>query len=256
YAGEEWNDTDIIGYTPDGGSVLQFACPCSQQQDPADYVDAAITNLFYTCNALHDIWHHYGFDEESGNFQELNYTGTGQGEDAVIAQAQDGGGTNNANFATPPDGSPGVMQMYIWRTSEADTFRVNSPAAVAATYSIALAGFGPLLPSAGITADLVLVQDSAAPFADGCDEILNGAALVGKIAVVDRGLCTFVNKVLALQAEGALAVIVVNNVGGAPITMGGDDPGSITIPAVMVSMASGQVIKNAMLDGAVNGTLK
>src|SRR5690606_8583795 len=103
YAGEDWNDNDIIGYSPDGGSLLQFDFPFSQQQDPADYVDAAITNLFYTCNALHDIWHHYGFDEESGNFQELNYTGTGQGEDAVIAQAQDGGGTNNANFATPPD---------------------------------------------------------------------------------------------------------------------------------------------------------
>lgn len=256
YAWEDWSDNDNFGYSPNGGSLLQFDFPFSQQDDPTDYVDAAITNLFYTCNALHDIWHHYGFDEESGNFQETNYTGMGEGEDAVIAQAQDGGGTNNANFATPPDGSSGIMQMYIWRTSEADTFRVNSPAAVAGSYPIALAGFGPLLPSAGITADLVLVQDNVEPLSDGCEDILNGAALAGKIAVVDRGLCTFVMKVLALQAAGASAVIVVNNVGGAPITMGGDDPGGITIPAVMVSMATGQALKAAMLAGAVNGTLQ
>jgi hypothetical protein len=39
--------------------------------------------------------------------------------DAVYAQAQDGGGTNNANFGTPPDGSlRAAMQMYMWRTSE------------------------------------------------------------------------------------------------------------------------------------------
>lgn len=32
----------------------------------------------------------------------------------MIAQAQDGSGTNNANFATPPDGRSGKMRMYVW----------------------------------------------------------------------------------------------------------------------------------------------
>jgi len=32
----------------------------------------------------------------------------------VQADAQDGSGTNNANFYTPPDGSPGRMQMYLF----------------------------------------------------------------------------------------------------------------------------------------------
>lgn len=256
YAGEDWADTDIIGHSPDGGSALSFDFPFTPPQDPVDYIDAAITNLFYTCNMLHDIWHHYGFDEESGNFQETNYTGAGQGQDAVLAHAQDGSGTNNANFATPPDGSSGVMQMFLWRTSEGDTFRVNSPSPVAGHYPIETAGFGPTPPSPGITADLVLAQDDEAPQSDGCEDLTNAAALAGKIAVVDRGQCTFVEKVLALQAAGAVAVVVVNNVGGAPITMGGTDPGSITIPSVMVSMANGQAIKNAMQAGPVNATLK
>ncbi|MCC6840455.1 MAG: T9SS-dependent M36 family metallopeptidase [Flavobacteriales bacterium] len=255
YAAEDLADQDVMGYSPDGGSNLLFDFPYDQAQGPASYLDAAITNLFYTCNVLHDVWYHYGFDEENGAFQTFNYSGSPGGEDAVIAQAQDGGGTNNANFGTPEDGQPGVMQMYLWRTSEADTFRVNSPGAVAGTYPIEVAGFGPVLPPDGITADLALVQDNSAPFTDACEQITNGAALAGKIAVVDRGTCTFVSKVQALQAEGALAVVVVNNVGGAPITMGGDDPGDITIPSVMVSLSEGQTIKSAMQNGPVNATL-
>jgi hypothetical protein len=64
----------------------------------------------------------------------------------------------------------------------------------------------------------------------------------GAIALVDRGTCTFVQKVSNAQAAGVVAVIVVNNVAGAPTTMGGTDP-TIMIPSVMVSLADGNVIK-------------
>ena len=256
YAGEDLNNDDIIGYSPDGGSGLNFDFAYTPPQAPADFLDAAITNLFYTCNVLHDVWYRYGFDEASGNFQEFNANGAGFGNDAVYAQAQDGGGTNNANFGTPPDGSPGAMQMYIWRTSDADTFKVNSPSLIAGEYGIVPAGFGPLPPAQPLTADVVLVQDDTAPESDGCDAILNGADLVGKIVLVDRGQCLFVDKVVALQAQGAVAVVVVNNTGGPPISMGGTDPGTITIPSVMISAADGQVMKDALLNGAVNATLQ
>ena len=64
----------------------------------------------------------------------------------------------------------------------------------------------------------------------------------GAVALVDRGTCSFVQKVSNAQAAGAIAVIVVNNVAGPPTTMGGTDP-TITIPSVMVSLADGGVIK-------------
>jgi extracellular elastinolytic metalloproteinase len=35
----------------------------------------------------------------------------------AILNTQDGSGTNNANFATPPDGQPGRMRMYIFDES-------------------------------------------------------------------------------------------------------------------------------------------
>ena len=59
----------------------------------------------------------HGFVEAAGNFQNNNFTNGGAGNDAVNAEAQDGGGTNNANFATPSDGSSGRMQMYLWSTT-------------------------------------------------------------------------------------------------------------------------------------------
>ena len=78
------------------------------------YRDAAVTNLFYWCNVVHDRFYEIGFTESAGNFQNNVFGRGGVGNDAVQADAQDGSGTNNANFATPPDGSPGRMQMYVF----------------------------------------------------------------------------------------------------------------------------------------------
>lgn len=83
-------------------------------QDPSTYRDAAVTNLFYLCNYIHDRLYSLGFTESAGNFQTNNFGRGGNGNDAVQADAQDGSGTNNANFSTPSDGSPGRMQMYVF----------------------------------------------------------------------------------------------------------------------------------------------
>ncbi|KAI8321896.1 extracellular metallo proteinase 4 [Martensiomyces pterosporus] len=101
-------------YRPNAASGNVFDFPIDLTQDPSTYVDAAITQLFYTVNTMHDLSFLYGFDEAAGNFQDVNYSGQGVGGDGVIANAQDGSGTNNANFATPPDGQHGQMRMYVW----------------------------------------------------------------------------------------------------------------------------------------------
>lgn len=110
--------------SPDGGEDLQFRDEiATYDATPATYLAAATTNLFYWNNVMHDVTYRYGFDEAAGNFQETNFnTGEGLGADAVNAEAQDGSGALNANFATPEDGSPGRMQMYLW----VDGFRALS----------------------------------------------------------------------------------------------------------------------------------
>ena len=104
----------------DGGPDLEFRFPLDLNGNPVDFRDAAITNTFYWTNLMHDVWFNYGFDEASGNFQEENYTGNGTGSDYVDAQVQDGSGTCNANFSTPPEGGNPRMQMFLCNGQDGD----------------------------------------------------------------------------------------------------------------------------------------
>ncbi len=88
--------------------------------DPRTERPAAVTNLFYFCNIMHDFVYNLGFTESAGNFQTDNFGRGGTGNDPVNAEAQDGSGTNNANFSTPPEGSRPRMQMFIFTRGTAD----------------------------------------------------------------------------------------------------------------------------------------
>jgi extracellular elastinolytic metalloproteinase len=117
-----YEDGNNQGFQPDGGAALDFTgFPFSQIYSVATpYEEAAITNLFYWNNVIHDVLHHYGFDEAGGNFQENNYGNGGAGSDSVNSEAQDGSGTCNANFGTPPDGNNPTMQMYVCGDKDGD----------------------------------------------------------------------------------------------------------------------------------------
>ena len=117
-----YEDGNNPGYQPNGGSNLDFTgYAFSQTYSGANqYEDAAITNLFYWNNIVHDVMYTYGFDEAGGNFQENNYGNGGAGSDYVNAEAQDGSGTCNANFGTPGDGSNPTMQMYVCNDKDGD----------------------------------------------------------------------------------------------------------------------------------------
>jgi hypothetical protein len=108
------NDNETtIGASP-VSPTLEFNYPYSQTlNSAAANQNAAITNLFYWNNVMHDVLWKYGFDEPSGNFQTDNQGRGGAGGDFVQADAQDGGGVNNANFRSPNDGGNGRMQMYL-----------------------------------------------------------------------------------------------------------------------------------------------
>ena len=78
--------------------------------------NAGAVGMFYLVNHFHDalLAAPIGFDEASGNFEHVNSSGQGVGGDAVLAEAQDFSGTNNANMSTPGDGESPRMQMYLW----------------------------------------------------------------------------------------------------------------------------------------------
>lgn len=197
----------------------------------------SVQNLFYLNNVVHDILYGYGFTETAGNFQADNFGRGGTGRDPVQAEAQDGGGTDNANFATPPDGRKPRMQMYLW-TGNGPTHEVQVNSPVARSYVAAGADFGPALTPTGITGNVV-----AAVPANGCTAI--STPLAGSIALIDRGACDFSIKALNAQSAGATAVIIANNQGGTAVfTMGaGTSAQRVRIPAVMISQNDGADLK-------------
>jgi extracellular elastinolytic metalloproteinase len=235
--------------SPDGGAGLLFDFPLDLTLDPSTYRPAAVTNLFYWNNLMHDVFYQYGFTEAAGNFQVNTYGRGGLGNDDVRAEAQDGSGTNNANFGTPVDGFRPRMQMFIWTGGLPFAVTVNS-GPIAGDYLATGAVFGPQLDTTGpLSGTAVVAADGTEPTGDACQPLVGFPA--GSIAIVDRGTCTFVLKVANAQAAGAIGVIVANNVPGNPVTMGGADA-TITIPSLMVRQEHGVLLKaNVPLDATL-----
>ncbi|HRI02038.1 MAG TPA: M36 family metallopeptidase, partial [Saprospiraceae bacterium] len=117
-----YEDGNNSGFSPNGGGglVFDFAFNPVYTMGVDESESAIITNLFYWTNIIHDVVYQYGFTETAGNFQVNNYGRGGVGADDVMAEAQDGSGTCNANFGTPPDGSRPRMQMYVCGSRDGD----------------------------------------------------------------------------------------------------------------------------------------
>ena len=249
-----------LGTSPDGGAGLLFDFPyLGNGSNAVNSIDAAGTNLFYMNNIMHDVWYQYGFNELNGNFQANNYTRGGSENDYVVADVQDSSSINNANFSTPVDGTSGRMQMFLWNNVPSSLLTITSPTTLAGNYAVRGNAFTlgnialPVTPL-GITQNLVLFNDAAGDPNDGCSAATNAAQLNGKIAVIRRSSsCTSINRVLAAQNAGAIAVIVVNDVNG-NFTMTGSS-NLITIPAVSISQTDGEAIMTALFSGSVSGKL-
>jgi minor extracellular serine protease Vpr len=75
--------------------------------------------------------------------------------------------------------------------------------------------------------------------ADFSDELK--AKIKGQVALIDRGLVNFADKIKRASEAGAIGVVVANNQPGEPFVMGGE--GKFQIPAIMVSLDTGDKIK-------------
>ena len=248
YMDQDSNNAPDYGSSPSGGSNLRFDFPLDLTQHAQNNRDAAVANLFYSNNMIHDVLYRYGFDDVSGNFQSDNYGRGGSGNDAVRAEAADGSGTNNANFSTPAaDGGAPRMQMYLWPGSQ-----FGQPNSVTikggATYNASYARFTPAPTPAGLPNHTLVYGGT------GCSDSLYPASRPAKkwIAVVDGGTtaCTYLQRVLVAQSLNAKAVVIAHNATGNPPTLTGsmiDVP--VKIPAVAVSQADGAAIKAVIAAG-------
>lgn len=250
-------DVDANNAPDTGGTAVangDFLAVADLTQAPTTSLnrDVSVQNLFYLNNVIHDTLYRYGFNEAALNFQENNFGKGGAGSDSVDAEAQDGSGTDNANFSTPADGSNPRMQMYLWTGVGTHQVNVQLPSSIAGNYVAQGDGeFGPVLSTTGVTGDIVLVNDGVGTTSDGCEAIPAGS-LTGKIALIDRGVCGFSVKVKNAQLAGAKGAIIANNAGDGVMTMGGADT-TITIPSVFVGQTTGATLRSVT---GVYGTIR
>src|SRR5262249_6841309 len=240
YLDTDANNSPDPGGTPVTNAKFLDAADLTVTPSTDKNRSVAVQNLFYLNNVMHDTLYSHGFDEAAGNFQIDNFGKGGLGNDPVNAEAQDGAGTDNANFATPPDGQSPRMQMFLWTGKGDHQVVIGST-----TYLAQGAAFGPPLDATGITAQIILANDGAGATSDLCEAMPSGSA-TGKIVLADRGTCTFVVKVKNAQNAGAVGAIIANNRGGdSIITMGGTDS-TITIPSVFVNQTGGPATKRGL----------
>ncbi|KAH6585824.1 hypothetical protein BASA50_000985 [Batrachochytrium salamandrivorans] len=117
--GKATRGNNAIALGPNGKTTRSigndtFYTKFNSKEDPgtAANIAAAAVNLFYITNMVHDISARYGFTESAGNFQKNNFRNGGKDSDAIIINVLNPSNTNGADFFTPTDGQPGVMNMY------------------------------------------------------------------------------------------------------------------------------------------------
>ena len=243
YDDRDNNDTPPTTPFPDAGASLTFNYPYDPNGEPLDNLNAAIVNLFYMNNKMHDIAYRYGFDEQAGNFQQNNYGNGGLSNDAVQAKAIAGYSAttqllNNADFSTPADGGSGRMRMFVWSRAGGQLLTVNGPAPVVGTYTVSVAAssaqpFGAPVTSTPVTGEAEIGVNSTGQPTLACAPITND--LNGKIAIVDRGICNFSEKAYDAQNAGAIACIICNFEDQLVNMAAGNFADQVTIPVVMLS---------------------
>ena len=180
------------------------------------------------------------------NDTQVFYVGTGE--------SYTGGAVNGNGVWKSTDGGLTWTHVFGGKDGESEmvsnaTFSVNSPSNLQGDFYAIKAAFGDT-EFTSYTGSLVLVDDGSTSPTLACDPLTNGAEISGNIAVIERGDCYFVDKVSHAEAEGAIGVLMINNVSGGPITMGaGSNPPAINIPSVMISKSDGVAILEALANG-------
>jgi hypothetical protein len=164
---------------------------------------------------------------------------------------------NQRAFAFRDDGNTvwtGVAVNFVAEDFLGPRQRLNisAPASIAGLRDIQPASFGPAATANNFTGLVAVANDGVGTGREACAPLVNASEVAGKIALVDRGTCTFTVKVANAQAAGAIGVIVANNAATGLPGMGGTDA-TIRNPSVGVTQADGLALRSNAGTAAVDG---
>jgi minor extracellular serine protease Vpr len=216
------------GFIAFGGSAFSHDIARALEDAVADGMDVVNMSIGGTVQGPHDA------------LAEATNNTVAAGVVAAVAGGNEGPGDSTIS-------SPGSAERALTAGASTNPHFVGIAVTVAATTrGAALGDFNNFDPA--ITAAYTVTTP-----ANGCSAI--STSLAGKIALIDRGVCTFTTKVRNAQTAGAVGVLVVNNVAGDPTAMAHDGTAPFPeIPAAMLSKNDGAAIKpsgTATVDGTV-----
>lgn len=207
------------------GSAYDYAVDPNDDGDPSDRLDVLNASLGSDFGL--------GAGYQASLIDNLTRAGT-----VFVAAA---GNAGSSFFITgQPAGYPSSLSVAATSEAPLAELRITAPASIAGKYAVVSGGNSAAVPTdMAIAGELVRAQP-----ANACADFSNASAMAGKIVLIDRGTCTFDEKLgRAVDAGAAAAIVVQNNPGEPPFPMGGD--AAIAIPAVMIGNADGQLLKSS-----------
>ncbi len=215
--------------------ALEHAADPNQDGNPSDHLDVANLSLGSS----------FGTDDpeepQAAAIRRLLNLG------CVVVLSSGNGGNTAFKLDSPASAAAAIAVANAYDDGfGTGALSIDSPGSIASKVAAVEGQFTPPLATLPkLSGRLVRVLPNLA-----CDPIANAADLRDNIALVDRGTCFFLDKIQSIQATGARAVVVVNNVEGPPIVMGASGPADdIVIPAVMISRPDGDRIKARLAEG-------
>lgn len=145
---------------------------------------------------------------------------------------------------------PGKCSIYQPAAYELDV-TIDAPAEIAGPCQAAPAAFGPEITGTQTVEVVVAIdEDTDGPEANdpilndtttnGCGTYTNAAEVTGNWVFVDRGFCTFAEKIAMAEDMGAIGLVIGQNRPDAPASVSGVSD----IPGFMIDQASGTKVKS------------
>ena len=211
---------------------LEYAADPNRDASPADQLDVVNMSLGSSYGSPHVL-----YEEAIGNLS--------RGGTVVVASA---GNSGNFDYIV---GAPSIVEEAISVAASVDDMdqnwkfdSVRFDAAADSYIAEAIQGVitKPIADVGDLQGSLVYVGLAAEDFSSEVS-----ASLSGHIALIDRGVVPFSEKIRRAVEAGAVGVVVANNQPSQPISMGG--AGSYEVPGIMISQALGQTLKEKLAAG-------
>jgi minor extracellular serine protease Vpr len=197
----------------------------ARSEDILNAVDAAVEDGMDVLNLSLGALHHGNNDLLSIGLDNATDAGV------VVAVAAGNSGPGQGTLE-----SPGRARKVITVAASTNQHFVGQPVGYPDLSGTVVGGaVGDFAPLDAMSYDLFDTGNN------GCASV--GAGASGKLAIINRGSCTFSQKIANAKAAGALGVLMINNVAGDPIAMGRTAGFDDDLPAVMISKDDGAALR-------------